>query len=114
MALPAARQTPNPRVERNVVTTVGSSPAGFEPTYRNLALDVGRRKHQRRGNDKGLGQYNTTRPAQCRPRMPESGVRPEEHRTELHSLMRIPYAVFCLKKKKRNNTQITRTKREKY
>src|SRR3546814_7820067 len=31
---------------------------------------------------------------------PESGPRSEEHTSELQSLMRIPYAVFCLKKKK--------------
>src|SRR3546814_1635391 len=29
--------------------------------------------------------------------------RSEEHTSELQSLMRIPYAVFCLKKKKKNN-----------
>src|SRR3546814_4010622 len=28
-----------------------------------------------------------------------AGVRPEEHTSELQSLMRISYAVFCLKKK---------------
>src|SRR3546814_10257568 len=37
----------------------------------------------------------TTRPAQ----LPES-YRSEEHTSELQSLMRISYAVFCLKKKK--------------
>src|SRR3546814_7046200 len=31
-----------------------------------------------------------------------SGVRSEEHTSELQSLMRISYAVFCLKKKKKN------------
>src|SRR3546814_6340856 len=31
--------------------------------------------------------------------------RSEEHTSELQSLMRISYAVFCLKKKKNNNTQ---------
>src|SRR3546814_5852765 len=30
--------------------------------------------------------------------------RSEEHTSELQSLMRISYAVFCLKKKKHNNT----------
>src|SRR3546814_4498222 len=41
--------------------------------------------------------------------------RSEEHTSELQSLMRISYAVFCLKKKKKNNiydkynTQLTRT-----
>src|SRR3546814_7923823 len=32
--------------------------------------------------------------------------RSEEHTSELQSLMRISYAVFCLKKKKMNKTQI--------
>src|SRR3546814_5559215 len=32
-------------------------------------------------------------------------VRSEEHTSELQSLMRISYAVFCLKKKKNTNTQ---------
>src|SRR3546814_8752921 len=31
-------------------------------------------------------------------------MRSEEHTSELQSLMRISYAVFCLKKKKINNT----------
>src|SRR3546814_3618256 len=35
-------------------------------------------------------------------------ARSEEHTSELQSLMRISYAVFCLKKKRKNNT-ITRT-----
>src|SRR3546814_1149352 len=43
-----------------------------------------------------------------------TGGRSEEHTSELQSLMRISYAVFCLKKKKnnnkreRNNTNYTR------
>src|SRR3546814_5667878 len=44
--------------------------------------------------------------------------RSEEHTSELQSLMRISYAVFCLKKKKKhtqqqkNNTQIPRHKQQ--
>src|SRR3546814_2946696 len=34
-------------------------------------------------------------------------MRSEEHTSELQSLMRISYAVFCLKKKKRLNQQST-------
>src|SRR3546814_6654234 len=34
----------------------------------------------------------------------EAGLRSEEHTSELQSLMRISYAVFCLKKKKNTNT----------
>src|SRR3546814_1292489 len=37
--------------------------------------------------------------ASCRSR----STRSEEHTSELQSLMRISYAVFCLKKKKKNN-----------
>src|SRR3546814_9557617 len=48
-------------------------------------------------------------------------VRSEEHTSELQSLMRISYAVFCLKKKKHNNktytiiriTNISDTKKQK-
>src|SRR3546814_5784497 len=35
-------------------------------------------------------------------------VRSEEHTSELQSLMRISYAVFCLKKKKKNITLYTK------
>src|SRR3546814_6782175 len=34
-------------------------------------------------------------------------IRSEEHTSELQSLMRISYAVFCLKKKKKTNTYTT-------
>src|SRR3546814_10241505 len=49
-------------------------------------------------------------PLSCRRAQPETvgrsrskPVRSEEHTSELQSLMRISYAVFCLKKKKINN-----------
>src|SRR3546814_5227249 len=38
------------------------------------------------------------------PSSEEEGVRSEEHTSELQSLMRISYAVFCLKKKKQNTS----------
>src|SRR3546814_3051449 len=37
-------------------------------------------------------------------------ARSEEHTSELQSLMRISYAVFCLKKKKKNHYKINRYK----
>src|SRR3546814_2435308 len=40
------------------------------------------------------------------PRRPWRGMRSEEHTSELQSLMRISYAVFCLKKKKYNKIYI--------
>src|SRR3546814_2846088 len=36
-------------------------------------------------------------------RLPRGRPRSEEHTSELQSLMRISYAVFCLKKKKKKN-----------
>src|SRR3546814_9147217 len=40
--------------------------------------------------------------------------RSEEHTSELQSLMRISYAVFCLKKKKNNDDQYTHSLHNKY
>src|SRR3546814_2647653 len=40
-------------------------------------------------------------------RQPRGSWRSEEHTSELQSLMRISYAVFCLKKKKKIKTQQT-------
>src|SRR3546814_3861486 len=37
----------------------------------------------------------------------QSAERSEEHTSELQSLMRISYAVFCLKKKNKNTKKIT-------
>src|SRR3546814_4508953 len=51
-------------------------------------------RHRRRGGQRGGEQ---------RPRFQERAgkrLRSEEHTSELQSLMRISYAVFCLKKKK--------------
>src|SRR3546814_5016087 len=39
-----------------------------------------------------------------------AGGRSEEHTSELQSLMRISYAVFCLKKKKNKSTEQTNTR----
>src|SRR3546814_2150814 len=47
-----------------------------------------------RAGDAARGDSPTHRP-----------LRSEEHTSELQSLMRISYAVFCLKKKKKRNTR---------
>src|SRR3546814_6592011 len=46
-------------------------------------------------------------------RAPASRQRSEEHTSELQSLMRISYAVFCLKKKKKNQQKTKKTKNQK-
>src|SRR3546814_1578173 len=47
------------------------------------------------------------RPEHGRPRTPAREGRSEEHTSELQSLMRISYAVFCLNKKKDTHKQQT-------
>src|SRR3546814_2153621 len=57
-----------------------------------------------RGNDLILAHWPVP---DARALDPEAGPeidRSEEHTSELQSLMRISYAVFCLKKKKHKNT----------
>src|SRR3546814_8474992 len=68
---------------------------------------AGRRRNvrgsERRGTPPG-GRAGMQRDAGRATRRGEHGRRSEEHTSELQSLMRISYAVFCLKKKKRNKT----------
>src|SRR3546814_6944962 len=52
--------------------------------------------------DRGIRAGEWPKPAG----MSLAGKRSEEHTSELHSLLRISYAVFCLKKKNQNNTNI--------
>src|SRR3546814_3354389 len=49
-------------------------------------------------------QHSTTRVAPCS--MKTVSPRSEEHTSELQSLMRISYAVFCLKKQKTNSINV--------
>src|SRR3546814_7124997 len=54
---------------------------------------------QSRGAGYGRGDRGGTRTALYRPRrLPRRQERSEEHTSELQSLMRISYAVYCLKK----------------
>src|SRR3546814_2120405 len=63
------------------------------------------------GTDRLRPRPNLRRPALFQ-RGRAAGDRSEEHTSELQSLMRISYAVFCLKKKKtKNKQQITTTDR---
>src|SRR3546814_2001195 len=50
--------------------------------------------------DRKLNSRNGVAPGEMR--LDSIGERSEEHTSELQSLMRISYAVFCLKKKKKN------------
>src|SRR3546814_8734328 len=58
--------------------------------------------------DHGLSSAHATFIAPDQLNLFEKAGRSEEHTSELQSLMRISYAVFCLKKKN-NNKQLNRT-----
>src|SRR3546814_4383393 len=61
---------------------------------------LGSRIENRLRDEAGIVQF---RRSDGRSAHPTSQGRSEEHTSELQSLMRISYAVFCLKKKKKNN-----------
>src|SRR3546814_2983619 len=60
-----------------------------------------------RGFVRGRGERDRRR--RCQLVSPGRGGRSEEHTSELQSLMRISYAVVCLKKKNKNMKIITNT-----
>src|SRR3546814_2367504 len=78
----------------------------FRPQGRARAHDPpasdGRKAPEERAGKRGAAHHLQ----RCRHERRHGGARQrsEEHTSELQSLMRISYAVFCLKKKKRKNT----------
>src|SRR3546814_8683605 len=79
-------------------TTLFRSPASpLAPASSNAAA---------KGTRVGHGAQPTQRSRGRTGRLPWEGPRSEEHTSELQSLMRISYAVFCLKKKKHKTKKI--------
>src|SRR3546814_4687918 len=68
------------------------------PAWRRLCEGLALRhgRHSRRTGDRAASWAS-------RPAGRDRGPRSEEHTSELQSLMRISYALFCLKKKKETN-----------
>src|SRR3546814_2340321 len=75
------------------------------PSVQRGATDGAARQHDRWTGDLRLraGRAGLRRPAFGRAHRALHRGRSEEHTSELQSLMRISYAVFCLKKKKNEN-----------
>src|SRR3546814_10691450 len=76
----------------------GSSPSGSRPVYVAECLDHG---------CGGIGIARICAETVADESKPGSS-RSEEHTSELQSLMRISYAVFCLKKNRKNHTHTDR------
>src|SRR3546814_2581131 len=91
-ALPSAPMTR--QIEQDAKP--GSGEAGGEPRPPQIAI----RAASRLGAAGGHRRAHHPRCLQVKQRLLETTARSEEHTSELQSLMRISYAVFCLKKKK--------------
>src|SRR3546814_3021731 len=78
-----------------VVDHVGTEASAQLPLRQRQADRVGDALAERTGGDLDAGSVAVLRVPWC--------ARSEEHTSELQSLMRISYAVFCLKKKKEDN-----------
>src|SRR3546814_7279972 len=87
---------PDPRADANVARGAGAGTAGGRD---DSGRGTGRRRPaaDRRRRRQLVPQHLVLRPAQVPGSVRLS--RSEEHTSELQSLMRISYAVFCLKKK---------------
>src|SRR3546814_8382226 len=86
--------------------------AGFQPEECHRTYQFARLVLDRRPTGRAGGRADAVRRApvrrRCRSRDAREHFRSEEHTSELQSPMRISYAVFCLKKKKKttNNDPI--------
>src|SRR3546814_5686975 len=74
----------------------------YTTLFRSHGDGLARRVQYRRAGSQGLWRPLCSHRFRNRPRHRRggAGLRSEEHTSELQSLMRISYAVFCLKKKK--------------
>src|SRR3546814_3003865 len=79
----------------------------YTTLFRSTVASGGRLGFTARWNGEAInGSFDRWRAAIrfSRDDLAKSNIRSEEHTSELQSLMRISYAVFCLKKKKSNKT----------
>src|SRR3546814_9028330 len=73
-----------------------------------IEIDLDQDRHRQQRDDQRLGDDLLALKAEQQDQRGEQRhqrYRSEEHTSELQSLMRISYAVFCLKKKKSRRTQ---------
>src|SRR3546814_9501528 len=109
-----------PRVDPRIAPRLHHAPRPDQPVgqHRPLAMPA-LGQHMRRETDRDLlpaqrrqfrniGRHQRGerhQPLKRRDGLPVRQHRSEEHTSELQSLMRISYAVFCLKKKNKTNIQ---------
>src|SRR3546814_3692047 len=96
---PTATRTDTPFPYTTLVRSAG--PRRRQPRGRRVHRPLQAGRHHR-GRDRDAGK--------ARLRYRAQGDRSEEHTSELQSLMRISYAVFCLKKKKKKIYNVSHDK----
>src|SRR3546814_1125063 len=98
--LSGCRPVPRPRSPAEACADVAhaAAPQNSEPSPST------RKAHQSECGETNASDAGRPRNTASRSKCPER-TRSEEHTSELQSLMRISYAVFCLKKKKPNQPQ---------
>src|SRR3546814_3479394 len=89
---PSCSHRPPAICRKKALSKRKTTPRKTTPPRRASRKQTSRKKTSRKQTSRGRRQ--TSPPPRCRPR------RSEEHTSELQSLMRISYAVFCLKQKK--------------
>src|SRR3546814_4596371 len=77
----------------------GGRPSHYRRLARRGAVGIALRRQAARFHRAGRGRRGAAGGGEQHP-LPADRRRSEEHTSELQSLMRISYAVFCLKKKK--------------
>src|SRR3546814_4958517 len=85
-------------------------PSDYLAGLADMDFEMVPRENMETGRPIGLHWFIKTRAAQIRGVSTLVTIRSEEHTSELQSLMRISYAVFCLKKNKTTDTQHTDTR----
>src|SRR3546814_7417741 len=91
------------RAAANIFSDLGFRQATLEDVARELGMTRAALYHYARSKDALLTACGDIARQQL---IKALGLRSEEHTSELQSLMRISYAVFCLKKKKYHNRYI--------
>src|SRR3546814_6000375 len=94
---PPARRKPPARLDRTALLRVEGRGARTGAARRDRLVRHVRQEGYGRGDRRGDAAQ-----------MAELDLRSEEHTSELQSLMRISYAVYCLKKKNSAQIQITK------
>src|SRR3546814_7173552 len=98
---------PSSTLFRSWITSQYSSVDALLNRSADGAVLVSARRQERGCSACGLRIHSAgvilTRRSALRKRSSRRSCRSEEHTSELQSLMRISYAVFCLKKKKQSN-----------